>query len=159
MIPRVRTAADLPDGVRELVIEGREAWPQRDYDRARVLFEQALAAAATLNDPFAEISALDFLGNVAFNQCRDNESRRLHETALALARREGDEQGIATSLGSLALVDAAEGRLDDAHEKFGEAVASYTRAGMVLEAQRVRETADALTRRGVAVESLVNRQP
>jgi hypothetical protein len=41
----MRAAADLPDGVRELIIERRAAWQERDYDRARTLFEQALRAA------------------------------------------------------------------------------------------------------------------
>jgi tetratricopeptide (TPR) repeat protein len=154
----MRTAADLPDAVRELVTEGRDAWRERDYDRARSLFEQALAAAETMNDRFAEMSALHFLGNVAFNQCRDEESRRLHEAALALARREGDEQGVATSLGSIALVDVAGGDFAAAEMRFADSADSYERAGMADAARSVREKAEALVRDPVALATLIDRR-
>ena len=66
----MRTANDLPEGIRELVIDGRLAWRDRDYERARTLFQEALLAADRVNDRFAQMSALHFLGNVAFNQCQ-----------------------------------------------------------------------------------------
>lgn len=153
----MRTASDLPDGVRELVVDGRDAWQARDYVRAQGLFEQALDAARELRDAFAEMSALHFLGNVAFNQARDAESRRLHLAALELARRDNDAQGIATSLGSIALIDVAQGRFDQAAARFAIAAAAYQRAGMDEQASRIRETADALLRHGVPLESLVDR--
>jgi hypothetical protein len=41
----VRTAADLPEQLRDLIVSGREAWQLRDYDRATALFTDALTAA------------------------------------------------------------------------------------------------------------------
>jgi tetratricopeptide (TPR) repeat protein len=155
----MRTAADLPDGVRELIIEGRAAWRDRDYDRARTLFEEALVAAEQTTDLFARVSALHFLGNVAFNQCRDGESRSLHLAALQYAQSEGDEQGIATSLGSLALVDVADSNYQSARTNFAEAIAAYLRAGMPDAAEQLRETAVALINQRTPLETVVDRQP
>lgn len=153
----MRTASDLPEGVRELVIHGRDAWQAHDYVRAQRLFEQALDAARELRDSFAEMSALHFLGNVAFNESRDEESRRLHLAALELARRDDDAQGIATSLGSIALIDVAQRQFDQAATRFADAAVAYERAGMDEQASRVRETADALLRQRIPIESLVHR--
>jgi hypothetical protein len=126
----VRTAQDLPDGLRELIVEGRLAWESRDYPRARCLFEQALERAVAEDETFGQMSAYHFLGNVAFNECRDAESRELHLAALALSESENDQHGIATSLGSIALVDVAEGDLRAARVNYDASVAAYERAGL-----------------------------
>jgi tetratricopeptide (TPR) repeat protein len=135
----MRTTNDLPDGIRQLVIEGRIAWRERDYETARTHFEEALRAADAADDRFAQIAALHFLGNVAFNQCRDSESRELHLRALSLAQADGDDHGIATSLGGLALVDVAEGDFESAGINYTNAADAYVRAGMAESAQSVRE--------------------
>lgn len=153
----MRTADDLAAGIRELVVDGRVAWQARDYDRAEVLFAQALALAEQRDDAFERLSALHFLGNVALNLRREAESRAFHEQALELARHEGDDQGIATSLGSIALVDVAEGDLAAAATRFGEAVAAYERAGMSDAAARLRRTADDLLVRRRPLDALVDR--
>jgi tetratricopeptide (TPR) repeat protein len=140
----MRTAADLSDNIRDLLIAGRDAWSGRDYPRAQSLFEQVLRLAQRDNDLFGQTAALHFLGNVAFNRCRDIESRELHLRALELARIEGDNQGIATSLGSIAHVDVAEGSFEDAARLYDEAVEAYEAAGMHDRAVSLRETADAL---------------
>jgi len=155
----VRTADALPDGVRELIVAGREAWRAQAYDEAETLFGQALVAAGRQGDGFGRMSAYHFLGNVAFNLRCDGESRRLHTLALELARADDDDQGIATSLGSIALVDVAQGDLGAARRAFADSEAAYLRADMAEAANRVRETAAALLDEGVPLESLVDRQP
>lgn len=155
----MRTAADLADGIRELVVEGRDAWRDRDYERAWTLVEEALRLAEERNDAFGRMSALHFLGNVAFNQRRDDTSRAFHGEALAIARDEGDDQGIATSLGSIALVDVADGDFETAFRRFAESVAAYERAGMPDDAARVRRTAGDLVDRRIALDTLVDRVP
>jgi tetratricopeptide (TPR) repeat protein len=154
----VRTAADLPEGICELVVTGREAWRDQDYDQARRLFEEALVVAREIGDTFGEVTALHFLGNVAFNERKDAESRHLHTRALELSRAAGDDHGIATSLGSIALVDVAEGNLEAARDQFDASAKAYERAHMPEDADRVRETADALLVRSVPLKSLVHRQ-
>lgn len=154
----MRTAADLPEDVRDLIVRGRDAWREQDYEQARALFEAALRAARRAGDTFARAVAYHFLGNVAFNECRDDESRRLHRLALDLSRRDGDDQGIATSLGSLALVDVAAGDLEAARSRFAAAAEAYERAAMPDAATGVRETAEALLVRRVKLDELVHRR-
>jgi hypothetical protein len=153
-----RTTAELPDDIRALVVDGREAWRARDYATARALLGDALSRARASGHRFAEVAALHFLGNVAFNECRDDESRRLHNEVLAYSRADGDDHGIATSLGNLALVDVAVGDLDGAGVKFEESARAYERIGMPQQAATIRATADAFLFRHVPIESRVHRQ-
>jgi hypothetical protein len=37
----MRTAAELPDDIRALIVEGRDAWRDHDHAKARSLFEAA----------------------------------------------------------------------------------------------------------------------
>jgi hypothetical protein len=92
------------------VIDGRDAWRQQDYPRARRLFEEALRVPGDSGDRLGKVAACHSLGNVAFNEC-DDESRHVHLAVAYSSRLDGDEQGIATSLGSLALIDVAAGDL------------------------------------------------
>jgi tetratricopeptide (TPR) repeat protein len=153
----VRTAADLADDVRQLVVDGRDAWNERDYERARRNFDEALRIAQRSGDPFAEAAAYHFLANIAFNERRDEESRRLHTLVLDISRVEGDQQGVATSLGGIALVDFVEGDLDAARQNWYAAVAAYEAAEMSDAARALRERASALLEGRVALETLVHR--
>ena len=155
----MRTTAELPADIRPLIVEGRDAWLERDYVRARSRFEEALTLARRSLSRFGEVSALHFLGNLAFNECRDDESRRLHAEALDLSRLEGDDQGIATSLVGLALVDVADGERDLAAAKLADAESAYERAGMPAQAASVRATAQALVVERVPLQAWVHRQP
>ncbi len=153
----MRTAADLPDNIRQLVIDGRDAWYEQDYGRARILFEDVLAISQASKDRFGAVAAYHFLGNIAFNECRDDESRLLHIAALELSRLDGDNQGIATSLGSIAHVDVAEGDFDAARQRYDAAVEAYEMAGMSDAAQSLRERSNELLEGRVRIESVVHR--
>ena len=153
----MRTAADLSDGLRELIVAGRAAWQEREYARARGLFDEALVLAEASVDRFGQSAALHFLGNVAFNECRDDESRRLHAAALEIARADGDDQGMATSLGSIALIDVANGDLDAARARYDAAVEAYRSAGMSDAAESLRVRADDLLTGRVRFDEVVHR--
>jgi tetratricopeptide (TPR) repeat protein len=155
----MRTAADLSAGVRELVVTGRAAWQNGEYARARGLFERVLARARADDDRFGECAAYHFLANIAFNECRDDESRRLHLAALEIARAEGDEQGIATSLGGIAYVDLAVGDLEASRRHYDAAIDAYERAGMSDAARSLQETSASLLDGRVRLEDLVPRRP
>jgi tetratricopeptide (TPR) repeat protein len=153
----VRTAADLSDNIRDLLIAGRDAWNGRDYARAQSPFQQVLQLSERDGDLFGQCAALHFLGNVAFNECRDAESRELHQRALAVARVEGDQQGIATSLGSIAHVDFVEGNVEVAARLYDEAVEAYEAADMHDRAVSLRKTADALLSGRSRLEEIIHR--
>jgi tetratricopeptide (TPR) repeat protein len=153
----MRTAADLPEQLRDLIVSGRDAWQLHDYDRATSLFTDALTIARETRSTFGEAAALHFLGNVAFNRCDDAEARRLHSRALELSRADGDEQGIATSLGSIAMIDVAEVDFDSAERNFAAAIETYERVGMEQAADALRATRDALVVRRVPIADVVAR--
>ena len=122
----MRTAADLPDN---LVIDGRDAWYARDYEAGRKIFEEVLRIARWAGDRFGESAAYHFLGNIAFNECRDDELRQLHTRALEISRAEADQQGVATSLGSIAYLDFAQRDRDAAGRKWEAAAQAYDADG------------------------------
>src|SRR5207302_3302118 len=70
----------------------------------------------------------------------------------------GDDQGIATSLGSVAMIDAAEGNFERAEANFAAATEAYERAGMAQAAEGLRATREALVVQRVPVDDLVHRQ-
>ena len=88
---------------------------------------------------------------------RDGESRRLHTLALDLSRADGDDQGIATSLGSIALVDVAEGDFNAARGHFDAAIAAYESAEMPDAAIALRDMATDLLERRVSLEAVIHR--
>jgi tetratricopeptide (TPR) repeat protein len=153
----MRTAADLPDTIRQLVIDGRDAWYAQDYVRARGLFEEVLTLSEAAEDRFGQAAAYHFLGNVAFNECRDRDSRMLHTRALDLSRRDCDHQGVATSLGSIAHIDVAEGDFEAAQRTYDAAVREYELANMPDEAQSLRQRSNDLLERRVRIEDVVHR--
>ena len=153
----MRTAADLPDNIRQLVIDGRDAWYEREYEAARTIFEKVLRIAQRSGDRFGEAAAYHFLGNVAFNECRDDASRRLHILALEISRAEADDQGVATSLGSIAYVDFAEGDRDAARRNWEAAARAYEAAEMPEAARSLREKANDLLEGRTALETIVHR--
>lgn len=153
----VRTAADLDDSIRDLVIEGRAAWRAHDYQVARSLFAEALRLTADSDDRFGQMTAHHFLGNLAFNERKNDESREHHNSALRLARLDGDFQGIATSLGSLAHIELAEGNGGGARALYDDAVAAYEMASMSDAASRLRASADDLVSGRVTLDDVVHR--
>lgn len=154
----MRTEADLPEEVRGLILEGREAADRREYGVAQRLLQEALATSRRIRSDFGECAALHFLGNVAFNQCRDAESRRYQEAALEIARREADDLGIATNIGSVAMVDVVEGDFESAEANYRESIAAYERAGMMERAEVVRSSLVAFVVKRVPIDQVVHRE-
>jgi hypothetical protein len=136
---------DLPEGLEPMSDERYDALmvglaeqQAGRYDDARRIFEGILQSAVGDGDRFGVIGATHMLGNVAFNQCRDAESVRLHTEVLQECTELGFAWGIGTSLGNLAFVDLVEGRFDDAASKFDGAIAAYEAAGLTDRADSVR---------------------
>ncbi len=154
----MRTEADLPEEVRGLILGGREAADRREYDIANELLEAALVRSREIESAFGECAALHFLGNVAFNQCRDADSRKFQQAALDIARRLDDDHGIATNVGSLAMVDVVEGDFASAEANYRESIAAYERAGLPDRADVVRSSLDAFVVKRVPISQVVHRE-
>ena len=154
----MRTEADLPEEVRSLILDGRDAAGRREYAVANDLLEQALTTSREIGSAFAECAALHFLGNVAFNQCRDDESRRFQAAALEIARRLGDDLAIATNVGSIAMVDVVEGDFASAEANYLESIAAYERAGLSQRADVVRSSLEAFVVQRVPIDQVVHRE-
>lgn len=121
------------------------------------MFEDVLRIATETGDRFSQAAAYHFLGNVAFNERRDDESRRFHTLALEISRHDGDHQGAATSLGGIAYVDFAEGDLEGARQKWDAAIDAYEAAEMVEAARSLRDRATDLLEGRVVLETVVHR--
>jgi tetratricopeptide (TPR) repeat protein len=93
---------------------GSLAWRQGDYERARVLYEEALAVRRLLGDARGIVGSLNNLGTVAYAQGDYRRAAALYEESLALARQQGDTSPIASLLNNLALVAQAQGDHDRA---------------------------------------------
>lgn len=119
----MRTEVDPPEEVRGLILDGRAAADRRDYNEANELLKTALSKSREIGSAFAECAGLHFLGNVAFKQCRDADSRRLQQAALDIARQLEDDLGIATNIGSIAMVDVVEGDFVSAEANYRESIA------------------------------------
>ena len=88
-------------------------WAGRDYARAGVCLERALALARELGDPAAMASTLNRLGSWRTNTTDDPwQAVPLYEEALAIFERLGDRHGVATSL---SLVGVAHYQGSDLH--------------------------------------------
>jgi hypothetical protein len=157
-IARMRTEADLPEEVRSLILDGRSAADRREYSVANELLEEALTKSREIGSDFAECAALHFLGNVAFNQCRDAESREYQAAALEIARHLGDDLGIATNVGSIAMVDIVEGDFASAEANYLESIAAYERAGLTERADVVRSSLEAFVVNRVPIDQIVHRE-
>lgn len=128
---------DLPAGLTPMsdaryedVMAGLALQQANDFTGARRTFEQVLDEASADGDDFGVLTAQHMLGNVAFNQCRDTESRRLHELVLRESEAHDFAWGVATSLGNLAFVDFVDGNRGESDRKLRAAIAAYREAGM-----------------------------
>lgn len=86
-----------------------------------------------------------------------HDSRLHHLQALDLSEADGDPQGVATSLGSLALVGVVDGDLEAARANYDACLAAYAEADMPEAVDRVRETAHRLLDERVPVDTFVHR--
>jgi tetratricopeptide (TPR) repeat protein len=119
-----------------------------DRDRARRLFEEALALYRAVGDDWGTANTLASLGGVAWNLGDYPEAGRWHEESLALRRSLGDRRGIAASLMAVGTTALSQGRLDEAER--------LVRQGCVMHQQigDRRGIADGLRHLGVAVLAL-----
>jgi hypothetical protein len=120
----------MPDTRYEELMTGLAQQRVNDFAGARCTFERILEQARADGDEFGVLTAQHMLGNVAFNQCRDGESRRLHETVLRASEAHDFAWGVATSLGNLAFVDFVDGDREESDRKLHAAIAAYRDAGM-----------------------------
>jgi hypothetical protein len=136
--------APMPDARYAEMMAGLARQQANDFAGARRAFESILEQARDDGDEFGVLTAQHMLGNVAFNQCRDAESRHLHETVLRVSEAHDFAWGVATSLGNIAFVDFVDGDRAESDHKLRAAIAAYRDAGMP-------ERADALEQVRVSV--------
>jgi DNA-binding CsgD family transcriptional regulator/tetratricopeptide (TPR) repeat protein len=115
----------------------------RNYPAARRWAERALALARASDDPHQEGRALNRLGNVLTNLLQFSEGRTLHEDALSIFEREGDQWGSADSLDLMGMARYLAGEVPEARQALGRAATLFGELG-----DRVR-VASALTTRGL----------
>ncbi len=113
-----------------LLKAGEVAFLQCDYQVARAHLHRALDLLGDdPADPRAEAIARQRLGSIAREQGRYDEARRLHGESLAIWRRLGEADGVASSLNYLAFVAWLSGDFPEAEAPGLEALTTFRRAG------------------------------
>src|SRR5258708_14897409 len=93
---------------------------QRDYARARSLFEESRALFREVGDKWGLSNTLQGLGAVAYRQGNDAQACSLLEEALALRREVRDRWQLALSLNTLGVVVQHQGKVCPARVTFAE---------------------------------------
>lgn len=125
----LRRAADDLDGAANVLNSlGVLAWDLGDVAGSRAFHEESLALRRRLGQPPRAASLLN-LAAVAQSEGDLTAARAWFEEGVALARAAGHRHALATGLGGLALLDAREGRTDEAGVHFAEALRLFLELG------------------------------
>jgi predicted ATPase len=119
----LRKCADAPPLLRAKGLSGLGTLLEASgaYDRAKTLYEEALALSRDAQDEAGVAEALDNLGTIASIDGDLERAETLRDEALALRRASGDTRGIAVSLNNLGQVAALEQQVERAVSLFEEA--------------------------------------
>jgi len=93
------------------------------YAEARKLCEQAARDFAAAKDLRGESNATNLVGNALLRLGELEGAREQYRKATELARRGGDDEGVALRLNNLGGVDYFQGRYEDAERNYAEAAA------------------------------------
>lgn len=102
---------------------------QREYERAREFYEQALGILQELGNRADVSTCLHELGNLHYLQGEYERARELYEQALAIAQEVGDRAGVARSLGQLGLLLQQEGNFTAAVPALAQAFLIFQQLG------------------------------
>jgi predicted ATPase len=95
-------------------------WNLSQFDRARQIFEESLTLFRAVEDPFGMVVVTKWLGDLARTFRDYGEATERYEAALAVARANGIQWGVASTLGELGFSQFLEGDLqagvDNLHE-------------------------------------------
>jgi class 3 adenylate cyclase/tetratricopeptide (TPR) repeat protein len=130
-------ARELPEDhrhyaiARTLLVAGWAPYMRGDFDRARTMFEEALATARANpeSDAWAEARALTFVANTISSSEPISVYRPLLEEAYAIGRRINDPFSAAVAEQHLANALAAEGDLDGAIDRAEAAANAFRELG------------------------------
>jgi predicted ATPase/DNA-binding SARP family transcriptional activator len=124
-------AGDAPTGlrVRALIGAGILAGEMGDFQRARELFERALAGSRELGDPHRIATSLGNLGNLSFYDEEYDRARSLYLEALELRRAAGLERGTDVVLQNLGLIALAFDDLKEGERLLVEALEVAEKTG------------------------------
>ncbi|GAB4424173.1 MAG: hypothetical protein OHK0015_02660 [Chloroflexi bacterium OHK40] len=100
-------------------------WSSRDSARAGVYLRRMLDRARQLGDPTLLARSLNRFGNWHMNLDRAETARRLHEEALAIFERLGDERGLAETLDLLGVSCFIAGEMSRGAAYFNRALALW----------------------------------
>jgi len=90
---------------------GEAEYLQRNFIQARKVFEESLALAGELGNPYVTGRRQTRLGQVAHAQGEDRQALALIEAALATCMAAGDSSGATMALVALATIGAAQGHI------------------------------------------------
>jgi DNA-binding NarL/FixJ family response regulator len=121
------TAREAGDGEAEWqsLIDLGFLWVGRDYGRAGDYFRHASDVAALLDNEELQARSLNRLGNWLVNIGRAREGIPLHEQALAIAERRGDDAARAATLDLLGMANGLHGNQPESLRRYRECFVLY----------------------------------
>lgn len=117
---------------------GFRLWKEGALSAARTTLEQTLEEATNRGSLSGRLSALQLLGNLAFDRGDLAAARALHELLLAECRAQRLGVGIASSLHNLGLLAVYEDDGVTARNCIAEAINLYEQIGLTMAAERAR---------------------
>jgi predicted ATPase/DNA-binding SARP family transcriptional activator/DNA-binding CsgD family transcriptional regulator len=119
-----------PTRAKALAYAGWIAWEQLDFERSKVLSEEALALSRELGYKEGTAAALYSLGMVAiYDQMRAEDAWALLEKCLALRRELKDDVGAARTLQKLGLISVVRRDFERAQALYEEAIELVQKTG------------------------------
>jgi predicted ATPase/DNA-binding SARP family transcriptional activator/Tfp pilus assembly protein PilF len=118
-------------GARTLVPLGSIAFMQGDHDRARALYEEALALALELGDMYTIAGALGWLGLIARREGEEALARSRLEESLSIARAAGEEGMVVVFLWALGTLACDRGDLTLARDLQAESLRTAWEFGIL----------------------------
>jgi CHAT domain-containing protein/Tfp pilus assembly protein PilF len=107
---------------------GGVAEERGDLDQAEEYYRQGLKLWEKLAPGTTLVAAsFNYLGTLALDRGARDQAEQYFRQALALEQKEGDDKGVAWTLGNLGMVAQSRGDLDQAEEFYNEALAAQRR--------------------------------
>jgi hypothetical protein len=114
---------------------GRAEFLQHNYEKAEILFTEALNLAKQINWQRGMAICQKWLGDVALELKKFREAERQFEDYLAIVTARNDQVGIAYCQQSFAFLEKAQGNIEKCQKWAERAIANFERLGMMQEAQ------------------------
>jgi tetratricopeptide (TPR) repeat protein len=123
--------------MRHLYYEAEIHYRQKEYDKAKEIYQKVVEKAKQINWLRFEINAQSWLATIAIKQRDFDKAERLLNRCLPVAERNHDKRRMACCEYSYARMEKARGNLERAREWAKRALESFERLGVIRDAKEL----------------------